>query len=463
MNLRGCFQMYFQSRSDGSICWSNGRQLDERGFQGGNMATGPCEELEWSKECLDSLKEPPVQKEGLQKPLKEDSKEDVTIPAPKEINSTPNGTEKGDANKLHLVGENVDEFVDSVSDAAPSMVPEQEPAKLPRAEQVAEKVLRAEKVVERTPRAEKSPGMEKAVEKVTRVEKASRVEKTVRAEKPAEKVRLAAPAAAKSVTAKRKVEVRPAGPAKDTLPWEGLTLNKCLLVASFVALLSVSCQVAQDIIEYGGEVLEAELNAWTSQESSVGEVEELWFYERWFNWSDSDEPPDAEEEEEPIEMGEEEMEEEEEEMEEEEEEMEEEEEEAGAEVKPRKSQDKVRRRERLSKDKGHKASEQEEEEEEEEDEEEEPAPSKRPPRKGKEQRRLQEETRGRQPRHEAKEPKREHRPQEDPKDERGRGKGQPHAKPQRDHKAHPHEQRGRKPWRLQPPKESGHKFGKQHD
>lgn len=44
---------------------------------------------------------------------------------------------------------------------------------------------------------------------------------------------------------KTKVEPHSLDPAEEPLIWEGLTLNKCILVASIVALLSVSFQVLQ--------------------------------------------------------------------------------------------------------------------------------------------------------------------------------------------------------------------------
>ncbi|KAL7992933.1 hypothetical protein Chor_017189 [Crotalus horridus] len=239
------------------------------------MATGPSEQLEQSEERPDFVKELLTQKEGIQNHLKEDNKKDAKIPASQEeVNGSTN---------LHTVEKDLDEFVDSLTEVPTSGLPKKPPdeekhlvtemaaAKLPRAEQVAEKVLRAERVVERAQRVEKPPVLEKVAEKVPRVEKAPQVEKAVRAERTAEKPHLAAP---KIVSVKRKTESRA---AKDTLPWEALTLNKCILVATFLALLSVSCQVVQDNHET--------------------QTEELWFYERWFDWSDMDEPPEIEEEE----------------------------------------------------------------------------------------------------------------------------------------------------------------------
>ncbi|XP_062816168.1 junctional sarcoplasmic reticulum protein 1 [Anolis carolinensis] len=248
------------------------------------MASGPCEALEPAGEDPQESPQVDPRKQGQGDAKKPSSQEEML--------STPNGIDKAETEKLHVVDKDLEEFVDSVAEVArPArrpVTPPKAPAKSPRAEQVAEKVLRAEKVTERPPpRAEKAP-----------------------VSHPAPKM----------VPAKRKTT------PKETLPWEGLTLNKCLLVASVVALLSVSCQVVQDIIDYGETILKAELEAWSQQEDSTGELDERWFYERWLDWSDTEEPPDIEEEEEEEEEETVEMEEEEEEKEATEEEKEEDEE-----------------------------------------------------------------------------------------------------------------------------------------
>ncbi|XP_035425582.1 junctional sarcoplasmic reticulum protein 1 isoform X2 [Cygnus atratus] len=66
-----------------------------------------------------------------------------------------------------------------------------------------------------------------------------------RAEKVGAKGSTAVPAVPKSLPVKTKVEPHSLDPAEEPLIWEGLTLNKCILVASIVALLSVSFQVLQ--------------------------------------------------------------------------------------------------------------------------------------------------------------------------------------------------------------------------
>ncbi|XP_070602758.1 junctional sarcoplasmic reticulum protein 1 isoform X2 [Erythrolamprus reginae] len=431
------------------------------------MATGPCEQLEQSEEHPDFVKELFTKEEGIHSHLKEHNKKDAKIlPASQEeVNGSTNGLEDEQKDTLHIVEKDLDEFVDSMSEATSSGLPKKSPeaekhlltemaaAKLPRAEQVAEKVLRAERVVERAQRVEKPPVLEKAMEKVPRVEKAPQVEKAVRVEKAVEKPHLAAP---KIVSVRRKVESRA---TKDTLPWESLTLNKCVLVATFLALLSVSCQVVQEVVEYGGAVLEAELSAWTTQEGSPGEQEELWFYERWFDWSDMDEPPDIEDElleveEEISEVKEEEEEEEEEapledgkdgeeetepvEIEEEEEEEEETEEKPVPKVGPRKIQEKIKRETTASKNKSRK-----DRKAQEEDEEEKPLRDKRHRWEGKKEKQQEDQKAHRHKHGETAHPLKEHkeeRPPLDkrrghPKEDRGKGKGHPkHEKDAKDRK-----------------------------
>uniref|UniRef100_A0ABM5ELY3 Junctional sarcoplasmic reticulum protein 1 isoform X2 n=1 Tax=Pogona vitticeps TaxID=103695 RepID=A0ABM5ELY3_9SAUR len=426
------------------------------------MATEPCGVMGQNEDHPELIKEREIPAEETQKQTNKEKQGDAAVMANQEAGiSTPNGIEKEEGGSLHVVEKDLDEFVDSVTEVAPSALPEKSPEeaknplsvkapmKAPRAEQIAEKVLRAEKVPEKAPQAEKIPGREKTPEpKAARAEKAPRPQE----KKPPEKARPAAPAA-KPV--RRKTEAR----GKDTVPWEGLTLNKCLLVASLVAFLSVGCQVFQEIIEYSENVIKTELEAWTS-ESGVGELEERWFYERWLDWSDDEEPlemeedeeEEEEEEEEVLEIeGEEEEEEEEPELTDIEEKEEEEEGEQTEEVpvskgSPRKSREKAVRREKISRGRARKDHEpvgKEREEEEEEEEEEPPSHGLRHRREGKAKR---------EPQRQEEERKSHHR------EERDRGKG--HPKPERDSR----------PRRLEPKitprlssslsKEGAHKFGR---
>ncbi|XP_075031631.1 junctional sarcoplasmic reticulum protein 1 isoform X2 [Calonectris borealis] len=66
-----------------------------------------------------------------------------------------------------------------------------------------------------------------------------------RLEKVGAKGSAAGPPVPKSLPVQRKVEPPSLDPAEEPLLWEGLTLNKCILVASVVALLSVTFQVLQ--------------------------------------------------------------------------------------------------------------------------------------------------------------------------------------------------------------------------
>ncbi|KAF1459712.1 hypothetical protein FQV08_0005828, partial [Pygoscelis antarcticus] len=66
-----------------------------------------------------------------------------------------------------------------------------------------------------------------------------------RAEKVGAKGSTAGLPVPKSLPVQRKAEPPSLDPAEEPLLWEGLTLNKCILVASVVALLSVTFQVLQ--------------------------------------------------------------------------------------------------------------------------------------------------------------------------------------------------------------------------
>ncbi|KFQ94359.1 hypothetical protein Y956_16367, partial [Nipponia nippon] len=66
-----------------------------------------------------------------------------------------------------------------------------------------------------------------------------------RVEKVGAKGSTAGPPVPKSLPVQRKVEPPSLDSAEEPLLWEGLTLNKCILVASVVALLSVTFQVLQ--------------------------------------------------------------------------------------------------------------------------------------------------------------------------------------------------------------------------
>ncbi|KFO53539.1 hypothetical protein N302_02397, partial [Corvus brachyrhynchos] len=66
-----------------------------------------------------------------------------------------------------------------------------------------------------------------------------------RVEKVGAKGSAAGPPVPRTLPVQSKVEPPSLDPAEEPLLWEGLTLNKCILVASVVALLSVTFQVLQ--------------------------------------------------------------------------------------------------------------------------------------------------------------------------------------------------------------------------
>ncbi|KAK2542336.1 Cfap251 [Columba guinea] len=73
-----------------------------------------------------------------------------------------------------------------------------------------------------------------------------------RVEKVGAKGSAASPPVPRSLPVQRKVEPPGLDPTEEPLLWEGLTLNKCILVASVVALLSVTFQVLQGELDGGG-------------------------------------------------------------------------------------------------------------------------------------------------------------------------------------------------------------------
>ncbi|KAM8939287.1 junctional sarcoplasmic reticulum protein 1 [Pelodytes ibericus] len=132
----------------------------------------------------------------------------------------------------------------------------------------------------------------------------------------------AKPAPPKTTIVKKKLEPKTVGPLRDddSPPWNGITLNRCLVVAAFLALLSVGFQVLQDVVDTDDELSEVDPGI-LPPDTTVEQMPEPWFFEGWFGTSQPTEP------EEPDESELEELTEEEEELTEEEEELPEEEEE----------------------------------------------------------------------------------------------------------------------------------------
>ncbi|XP_024059591.1 junctional sarcoplasmic reticulum protein 1 [Terrapene carolina triunguis] len=210
------------------------------------MATGTCEVLERDLECPEAIEELPVRAERIPRLSREDVRKDAEVlQSEEEVNSSSLGIEKEERNTLHVIEKDLDEFVESITDTPV--------------------------VTEKT---------------VTRVE---RVEETASS---------ASPQVPKTLPVKRQAEPRTIGPMKEEVPWEGLTLNKCILIASFVALLSMGFQVFQDVIDVD-EVPEAEPSLWAQParslpEDGAGKRGELWFFKSWLSWLEPEEAEDPE-------------------------------------------------------------------------------------------------------------------------------------------------------------------------
>ncbi|XP_073402035.1 junctional sarcoplasmic reticulum protein 1 [Dendrobates tinctorius] len=100
---------------------------------------------------------------------------------------------------------------------------------------------------------------------------------------------------------KKKPEPKSAGAVRDEefSPWNGITLNRCLVVAAVAALLSMGFQVLQDAVD--DDLADVEAEAWTPTDQA-NELSEPWFFEAWFGSSEPElpedeqpDPPDIEE------------------------------------------------------------------------------------------------------------------------------------------------------------------------
>ncbi|XP_053318437.1 junctional sarcoplasmic reticulum protein 1 [Spea bombifrons] len=105
----------------------------------------------------------------------------------------------------------------------------------------------------------------------------------------------------KTATVKKKLEPKNVGPVRDddAPPWNGITLNRCLVVAAFLALLSVGFQVVQDAVDMDDELAEVEAGLWTPHDTTDQQQPEPWFFEGWFSTSPGEEPDVMEDPEEP--------------------------------------------------------------------------------------------------------------------------------------------------------------------
>ncbi|XP_074834147.1 junctional sarcoplasmic reticulum protein 1 isoform X2 [Carettochelys insculpta] len=217
----------------------------EARIPGADMATGACEVLERDLECPEAREELPVLGESVPR------LSNAEVPqSEEEVNSLHETDgweeEEEERNTLHVIENDLAEFVESMTDTPV--------------------------VMETT---------------------------VMREETVAEEASYGPPQAPTPLPAKRKAEPRTIGPTKEKTLWEGLTLNKCLLIATFVALLSLGFQVFQDVIDAEDELLEAEPRLWAQpkgrlpeDEDSTAERGELWFFKSWLSWL---EPEEAEE------------------------------------------------------------------------------------------------------------------------------------------------------------------------
>ncbi|XP_050790317.1 junctional sarcoplasmic reticulum protein 1 isoform X2 [Gopherus flavomarginatus] len=211
------------------------------------MATGTCEVLERDLESPEAIEELPVLVERILRLSKEDKRKVAEVPqSEEEVNSSSHGIEKEERNTLHVIEKDLDEFVESITDTPV--------------------------VTEKT---------------VTRVERVEEIASS------------ASPQVPKTLPVKRKAEPRTISPMKEEVPWEGLTLNKCILIASFVALLCMGFQVFQDVIDVEDEIPEAEPSLWAQPacslpEDGAGERGQLRFFKSWLSWWEPEAAEDPE-------------------------------------------------------------------------------------------------------------------------------------------------------------------------
>lgn len=102
---------------------------------------------------------------------------------------------------------------------------------------------------------------------------------------------------AKQVPAKKRLEPKTLGPVREPEPWEWISMNKCLVVASILALLSMGFQILEDVVDPDNELPEMGNGLFMPPESRPPEVPpdelpEPWFFESWFEASE----PEPEEE-----------------------------------------------------------------------------------------------------------------------------------------------------------------------
>ncbi|XP_064424433.1 junctional sarcoplasmic reticulum protein 1 [Latimeria chalumnae] len=186
--------------------------------------------------------------EGELKQRKEQKNHDVQI-SERDNEEICDELREAKENELQIV-EDMEEFVESVSEAA-------------------------------TITSEKTSATASGAEKETASTKPKLVSKAVTAD----------PVPAK------KLEPQTVGPVKEELSWGGITLNKCLVVASLVVLLSMSFQILQDVVETDDEVIEPDSGLWPFSDSpaiaeDTTESPQPSMFDSWFGTPAPEEPDD---------------------------------------------------------------------------------------------------------------------------------------------------------------------------
>ncbi|OCT97623.1 uncharacterized protein jsrp1.S [Xenopus laevis] len=93
----------------------------------------------------------------------------------------------------------------------------------------------------------------------------------------------------KSTPVKKKLEPKSVGPMKEeeSASWNGITLNRCLTIAAFAALISVGFQVLQEVADED-ELTDLENEPWTPSDPNDQLQSDSWFFEGWFGSSEKD-------------------------------------------------------------------------------------------------------------------------------------------------------------------------------
>ncbi|XP_053559046.1 junctional sarcoplasmic reticulum protein 1 isoform X2 [Bombina bombina] len=106
--------------------------------------------------------------------------------------------------------------------------------------------------------------------------------------KPTKRIVEAKPVS-KGTVVKKKSEPKSLGPMKEeeSIPWNGITLNRCLVVAAIAALLSMGFQVLQDVVDTDEDIHELETGHWAPADPN-DQQSESWFFEGWFGSSDAE-------------------------------------------------------------------------------------------------------------------------------------------------------------------------------